>query len=436
MDRRGRSDRALTGAGVTIRIMTPSVIIAGGGFAGMAVARRLEDRARVTVVSDQNFQLFTPMLAEVASGDLDPRHIITPIRQLAPQARVVSGEVESIDPWSRTVKVARPFGLEPMELTGDAVVVALGSVPATFGVEGVDEWALPFKTIADSLRIRNRILALLETSTEEDDRRLTHVAVVGAGYSGVELAAALADFLGEASRRFFTSAPRPAVTLVDAVDRVTPTLSRSRSSAAERALTRRGVDLVLGAKVESVTPHGLRLASGTGIEAETVVWAAGVQPSPLVGELGLPTERGRLVVDARLMAAPGIFAVGDAALAPDGRGGVSPPTAQFALRQGLYLGRHLPGLLAGSPVPDFKYRNLGELVSLGHRNAVGQVLGFPVSGFLAWFLWRSYYLMRLPSLLRKTRVAMDWTLDLLFPPDVAWLPSSDLGHDVDTRPIP
>lgn len=396
----------------------------------MAVARRLEDRARVTVVSDQNFQLFTPMLAEVAAGDLDPRHIITPIRQLAPRARVVSGVVDSIDVGSRTVRVARPFGLEPVELNGDAIVVAPGSVPATFGVEGVAEWALPFKTIADSLRIRNRILALLETSTEETERRLTHVAVVGAGYSGAELAAALADFLGEASRRFFTSAPRPAVTLIDAVDRVAPALSRSLSAAAERALTRRGVELVLGTKVEAVTSHGLRLASGVEIEAETVVWAAGVQPHPLVGTLDLPTDRGRLVVDSRLMAAPGIFALGDAALVPDGRNGVSPPTAQFALRQGRYLGRHLPAILAGSRVPDFKYRNLGELVSLGHRNAVGQVLGLPVSGFAGWFLWRSYYLMRLPSLLRKTRVAIDWTLDLFFPPDVAWLPSSDLGHDV------
>lgn len=396
----------------------------------MAVARRLEDRARVTVVSDQNFQLFTPMLAEVAAGDLDPRHIITPIRQLAPRARVVSGVAESIDVGSRTVRVARPFGLEPVDLNGDAIVVAAGSVSATFGVEGVDEWALPFKSIGDSLRIRNRILALLETSTEEADRRLTHVAVVGAGYSGAELAAALADFLGEASRRFFTSAPRPAVTLIDAVDRVAPAMSRSLSAAAERALTRRGVDLVLGTKVEAVTSHGLRLASGVEIEAETVVWAAGVQPHPLVGTLDLPMDRGRLVVDSRLTAAPGIFALGDAALVPDGRSGVSPPTAQFALRQGRYLGRHLPAILAGSRVPDFKYRNLGELVSLGHRNAVGQVLGLPVSGFAGWFLWRSYYLMRLPSLLRKTRVAIDWTLDLFFPPDVAWLPSSDLGHDV------
>jgi NADH:ubiquinone reductase (H+-translocating) len=410
--------------------MTPSVIVLGGGFGGLAVARALEDRARVTIVSDQNFLLFTPMLAEVASGDLDPRHISTPLRQLAPETRIVSGSVESIDPSTRSVKVARPFGLDPLELSADAIVLALGSVPATFGIEGVDEWALPFKTIADAIRIRNRILAILESATEESDRRLTHVAVVGAGYSGAELAAALADLLGSAARRYFTSAPKPAVTLVDAVDRVTPTLSRRLSAYAERALTHRGVDLVLGEKVKAVTGEGLDLESGKQIEAETVVWAAGVRPHPLVADLGLPTERGRLVVDGSMQAAPGVFALGDLALVPDGRGGMSPPTAQFAIRQGKYLGKYLPSVLAGSRVPDFKYRNLGQLVSLGHRNAVGEVLGIPVSGFLGWFLFRSYYLLQLPTLLRKSRVAIDWTLDLMFPPDVAWLPSSDLGPDV------
>ncbi len=410
--------------------MIPSVIVVGGGFSGLAVARRLEHRARVTVVSDQNFQLFTPMLAEVASGDLDPRHIITPIRQMAPNARVVSGVVESIDPDRRAVKVNRPFGLAPVELTADALVVALGSVPATFGIPGVDEWTIPFKTISDAIKIRNRILALLESATEEPDPRITHVAVVGAGYSGAELAAALADFLGAASRRFFTTAPHPAVTLIDAVDRVAPTLSKRLSASAERALSRRGVDLVLGERVEKVTPHGLELRSGRRIDAETVIWSAGVRPNPLVAEIGLPTDRGRLVVDSRMQAAPGIFAVGDSGLIPDGKGGISPPTAQFALRQGKYLGHHLPAIVAGESAPPFKYRNLGELVSLGHRNAVGQVLRLPVSGFAAWFLWRSYYLMRLPSWLRKARVALDWTLDLVFPPDVAWLPSSDLGPDV------
>lgn len=410
--------------------MTSAVLVLGGGFGGVAVARALGDVAPVTIVSDQNFQLFTPMLAEVAAGEVDPRHIVTPIRQLAPKARVVAGVVEGIDVDHRTVHLTRPFQMGSLRLSAETIVIALGSVPATFGVPGVEEFALPFKTIGDALRVRNRILAMLEASTDQGDSRLTQVAVVGAGYSGVELAAALADFLGSATRRFFPTAPGPGVTLIDAVDRVTPALPRRLSARAERHLTGRGVNVMLGEKVVRVLSSGLELESDRTVEAGTVIWTAGVRPHPLISALGLPTDRGRLVVDAQLRAAPGIYALGDAASVPDGRGGISPPTAQFALRQGAYLGHHLPRLLAGASVPPFRYRNRGELVSLGRRNAVGQVLGVPLSGFLAWFLWRSYYLSRLPSLLRKARVGLDWSLDLIFPPDVAWLPSSDLGPDV------
>lgn len=401
----------------------------------MAVARELDDVARVTVVSDQNFLLFTPMLAEVASGDLDPRHIITPIREMAPRATVVAGSVTSIDIEKRRVIVERPFGLPSVELSADAIVIGSGSVPATFGIAGAETHALAFKTIGDALRIRNRLLALLEVaSTAGADPALTHVAIVGAGYSGAELAASLADFLGESSRTYFPDAPPPAVSLIDAVDRVTPALAPRQSRAAARALERRGVELRLGEKVQEVTQRGVILESGDEVRAETTVWVAGVRPHEMVARLGLPLERGRLVVDGNLSAAPGIFALGDVAATPDGRGSVSPPTAQFALRQGRYLGRNLAAILSGRAVPPFRYRAKGELVSLGHRNAVGSIFGVGVSGFPAWFAWRTYYLSRLPGLLRKVRVALDWTLDLLFPPDIAWLPTSDLGHDVDSSP--
>jgi NADH dehydrogenase len=206
------------------------------------------------------------------------------------------------------------------------------------------------------------------------------------------------------------------------------------SREAERAIRDRGVEPVLGAKVREVHDRGLSLEDGREIEAGTVVWAAGVRPNPLIETLGLPIgPGGRLLVDERMQAAPGVFAAGDLSAAPDGRGGISPPTAQFALRQGDYLGRHLLEILEGRPVPPFRYRTLGELVSLGHRNAVGLVFGVPVTGLPAWFLWRSYYLLRLPTLLRKARVALDWTLDVVFPPDIAGLPTSDLGPDPSER---
>ena len=405
----------------------PRVVIAGGGFSGSAVARKLGLQAAVTVVSNDNFLLFTPMLAEAAVGDVDPRHIVTPVRQLAPDAALVQGTIKSIDIERKAVTVEPVFGAGPVTVEGDVLVIALGSVPHTYGVPGVAEHALGFKGISDALRVRNRVLALLEAASRDRDPWLTRLAVVGAGYSGAELAAALGDFVREASDRFYHNVPTPSVTLVDAVERVTPALSQALSASAARALHDRGVKLALGSAVTEVTERGVRLANGDLIEAATVIWSAGIRPNPLVAELGLPLSGGKLVVDRRMRAAPGIYAVGDVAEVPSAGGIVSPPTAQFALRQGRYLGRHLLALERGSQVRPFSYGTKGELVSLGHRNAVGKVLGIPVSGLVAWFLWRSYYLLQLPTFLRKARVSLDWTLDMVFPPDVAWIPSSDLG---------
>lgn len=406
------------------------VIVLGGGYGGVNVARHLGSSVDVTVVSDDNFLLSTPMLAEVAAGYLDPRHIVTPIRQLCPHAEVVQGTVTDIDLRSGSVTVHPPMGIPDVTVSGDALVVALGSVPADFGVPGVAEFSIGFKTINDALRIRNRVLALLEASAVCDDDDLTRIAVIGAGYSGAELAAALSDFVREAAARFFPTAPPPQVTLIDAVDRVTPALSERLSAAAAKQLGERHVDLLLGRKVARIDGRGVELEDGYRVDVGTVVWAAGVRPNPLIAGLGLPTERGRLVVDGRMRASETVFGLGDAAAVPDGSGSVSPPTAQFAVRQAKYLAANLPAMLDGEIVPRFRYSTLGELVSLGHQNAVGRIMGIPVSGLPAWFLWRSYYLLQVPSLFRRARIAVDWTLDLLFPPDVAWLPSSDLGPDV------
>ncbi|MGH8923511.1 MAG: NAD(P)/FAD-dependent oxidoreductase [Acidimicrobiia bacterium] len=400
------------------------VVVAGSGFSGSMVARGLSRKAgvEVVVVNADNFLLFTPMLAEAAVGDVDPRHIIAPIRQLAPQAKLVQGVIESVDALTRRVVVNRLFGETTESIAGDALVLALGSVTNTYGVAGADERALPFKTIVDALRIRNRILARMEAEGT------VSVAVVGAGFSGAELTAALADFLGEVHRRFYATGPAPTVTLVDAVDRITPALTSALSESAARALAKRDVRLVLGSPVTEVTEGGIRLENDAFVEAETVIWAAGIKPHPLLARTGVETESGKIPVDGHFRTAiDGVYAVGDAALSPRGDGGFSPPTAQFALRQGRYLGRNLDVIHTGRNVAPFSYSTKGELVSLGHRNAVGRVLGVPVSGLIGWFLWRSYYLLQLPTNLRKARVALDWTLDVFFPPDIAWLPSSDLG---------
>lgn len=400
----------------------PSAIVVGGGFAGSEVARRLGGRFDVTLVSDQNFHLFTPMLAEVAAGDVEPSHIVSPLRQLCPQARIVIGTTTKVDVATRSVVVEPQIGDQPVRLHADYLILAAGSVSRDFGIPGVAENALEFKSISDAVAIRRRVVASLEAAAETQDERLTRIVVVGAGYSGAEVAASLADFVTSAVGRYYPSAPAPSVTIVDASDRLVPTLPDRLSDAAARQLRERRVEIVLGEKVAKVTPAGIELHSGRSLDAGTVIWAAGVEADPLAAATGLPLVNGRIAVDERFRAAPGVYALGDIAAVPMGNGGFHPPTAQHAIRQGAHLGRILPQIDLGLKGKPFSYTTKGQLVSLGHHNAVGLVFGIPISGIAAWFLWRTYYWWQLPTMLRKLRVAIDWTLDTVFPPDVAALP--------------
>jgi len=329
------------------------------------------------------------------------------------------------------VTVSSPIDRAITRWRGDALVLAAGSTTATYGIPGVQEHAILFKSIHDALAIRTRLIRLLEAATERPDPDLTSVAIVGAGYSGVELAASLADFLERAHRRYYWRAPRPRVTLIDAVDRIVPALPERASRAAVAALERRGVSTRLGSPVGEIGAGEVRFADGPPVAAATIVWSAGVAGTDLAGNPGAqPGRANRFVVDDHLRLADGVWALGDQAVVPDGHGGVCPPTAQHAIRQGAWLGRHLPDMLDGLETPGFAYRTIGELVSLGHRNAVGKVLGVTVTGRIAWFLWRSYYLLRLPTVSRRVRVALDWTIDLLFPPDVADPATAPPGPDL------
>jgi NADH dehydrogenase len=401
----------------------PRIVIVGGGYAGAYAARGLGDRADVTLISDFNYLLFTPMLAEVAAADIDPRHILAPLRHLCPHARVVIGTAVDVDFDDLRVRVRSPLDGAESEFEGDAIVIASGSKTATYGVPGVEEHCLQFRTISDALSIRHRVLGLLEEAAVRADPVMTTVAVVGAGAAGAELAASLADFLRRAARRYYRSAPTPKVVLLDVLDRVVPTLPEKASRAAERSLRKRRVEVVLGSRVAEVRPGAIDLENGRVIEAGTIVWAGGIAPRRLPGD----EEDGRYRVDEQLRVSLRVWAAGDVADVPDGHGGISPNTAQHALRQGHYLGKHLPEMIAGRSAPGFRYETLGELVSLGHRNAVGRVFGVTVTGFIGWFLWRGYYLLRLPGILRKLRVAFDWTLDLVFPPDIADPPTAGRG---------
>ncbi len=385
----------------------------------------------MVLISEINYLLFTPMLAEVAAADIDPRHILAPLRDVCPQAQLVVGTVVSVDGASRRVQVRSPIDGAVSDYQGDAIVLAAGSLPATHGTPGVGSHTMGFRTIGDALSIRHRLLGLLDEADAHPRPGAIDVAVIGAGAAGAELAASLADFLHRAARRYFRNAPSPRIMLVDAAPRALPQLPVRASRKAEQALKRRRVELMLGRKVVAVGPGQITLDDGTVVTATTIVWAGGIIGRTVPGEVGAePSLDDRYTVDSRLRVADGVWGLGDVVRAPDGHGGISPPTAQHAIRQGLYLGKHLPALLAGASVPPFRYRTLGELVALGHRNAVGRVLGITVSGFLGWFLWRSYYLMRLPGMLRRLRVAFDWALDLVFPPDVADPATADRGPDL------
>ncbi len=411
--------------------MLPRVIIVGGGFGGVATARALKGRADVVLISEVNYLLFTPMLAEVAAADVDPRHILTPVRDMCREARLVVGRVVSVDGAKRNVVVRSPIDGTETTYSGDALVLAAGSETATYGIRGIAEHTLAFRTIGDALAIRHRLLGLLDDADARPRPDATTVAIIGAGAAGAELSAALADFLRRTTRRYFPSAPEPRVILIDALDRVVPQLPARASKKASRALRRRKVEMILGRKVTAVKPGVVILEGDVRINAATIVWAGGIRGRTVPGKLGAaPGPDGRYVVDGHMQIAPGVWGLGDVVRSADGHGGISPPTAQHALRQGAYLGKHLPALLRGEVVAPFRYRTMGELVSLGHRSAVGRVLGVTVSGFLGWFLWRSYYLFRLPGMLRRIRVAFDWTLDLIFPPDIADPATAGRGPDV------
>lgn len=402
-------------------------LIVGGGFAGAYVARLL-GRAGATIVSPENFMLYTPMLPEAASGTLEPRHAVVPLRQMCPQAELLLGRLTGADLAERTAEVATEAGTQ--HLTWQRLVLAPGAVPRTLPIPGLAEHGLGFKTLADAIFLRNRVLRELEGADAETDdearrRRLTFV-FVGAGYAGVEALAELSDLVADASRAYprLASVPRRWL-LVDAAPKILPEIPSRLGDYAARELERRGVEIHVGTTVESVAADEVVLSDRTRIPTNTLVWTAGVRPNPLLEQLGLPLdERHRVVVDEhlRVEGQEHVWALGDCARVPNRRADhPDPPTCQHALRQARRLARNLQG----EPKP-YGYRMLGQVATLGRYKGVADVLGVRLRGFPGWFVTRTYHLYQLPLLSRKLRVVTDWTTSLLFRRDIAEL--GMLGH--------
>jgi NADH dehydrogenase len=402
--------------------------VIGGGFAGGYVARLLGKRG-ATIVSPENFMLYTPMLPEAASGTLEPRHVVVPLRMMCPHAELLLGRATELDSQRRRAQVETDEGLLTLEY--EDVVVALGAISRTLPIPGLADHALGFKTLADAIHLRNHVLRRLEAaaaapSAGQQRRELTFV-FIGAGYAGVEALAELHDLVRDALRYYPTlrEAEQHWV-LVDAAPKILPEIPHRLGDYAARQLERRGIDIRVNTTLDSVDPHAAVLSDGDRVVTSTVVWTAGVRANPANERFGLPLdERGRVRVEPTLAVEglPHVWALGDGAAVPNlaTPGEFDPPTCQHALRQARRLAKNLTG-----ERKPYRYRMLGQVATLGRYKGIAQLPGLTLRGFLGWFVTRTYHLYQLPLLTRKLRVVSDWTTSLFFRRDIAELGA--LGH--------
>jgi NADH dehydrogenase len=420
--------------------MSERIVVLGGGFAGVTTAQELAKQLRrekslarrprdagvsVTVINRDNYFVFQPLLADIISGAIETTHVVVPLRRMLRGVEVEVGYVDEIDPIRKRVAVRRRQSGEVFSVEYDALVIALGSVTDFRAVPGMADHAIGVRTLGDAFYLRNRALALLEEAANEPDadRRdaLLTFVVVGGGSTGVEVAAELEDLLRTAHRTF-SRLPRPRVVLVHSRSYVLPEFGERLGRYATRKLAQAGVEMVLGRRLTRVEPDRVELDDDRVIKTATVVSTVGNAPNPLLAGLAPAVdERGWLRPD-ETFALPGlgrVWALGDCASIIDPKTGrPMPATAQHAVREGPHAARNVLAVLAGRPTTPFDYDQQGMLVSLGRFRGVGEIKGIKVSGFIAWFLWRTYYLLRLPSLERRLRVAVDWTLELFLAHDI------------------
>jgi NADH dehydrogenase len=409
-------------------------LVVGGGFAGAYVARLLGKRG-ATIVNPDNFMVYTPLLPEAAAGTLEPRHVVVPLRQMCPHAELLLGVARERDPENRTV-VAETLG-GTYEIGYERLVVALGAIPRTFPIPGLAEHGHGFKDVADAIALRNHLLRSLESAAarldpEEAERDLGFV-FVGAGYAGVEALAELEDLAREMIRRWYPTLRgiRQRWVLVDAAPRILAEIPQKLGEYTHHYLEKRGIEIHVGATLESFDEREAVLSDGTRVPARTLVWAAGVRASPDLERLGLPLDdRGRVIVGPTLQVegTDDVWALGDGAAVPNSRtpGRVDPPTCQHALRQARRLAKNLT-----RPPKPYGYRMLGQVATLGRYKGIAELPGLRLRGFLGWFVARTYHLYALPTLSRKVRVVTDWTVSLFFRRDIVELSALSRPHRLD-----
>ncbi|MSP13276.1 MAG: NAD(P)/FAD-dependent oxidoreductase [Chloroflexi bacterium] len=432
------------------------VVILGGGFGGVATAERLEQlyprdmELEITLVSQSNFLLFTPMLAEVASSSLEAQHISAPVRAALPRSRFVKGDVVEIDTATQVVKVRAGRSM-PLEIIPyDHLVTALGSSANYYNLPGLETNTFALKTLQDATQLRDHTITMLEQAdvkpNEAERRRLLTFVVAGGGFAGTEMIAELFDLVHNVRRYYpYVRKDELRFVLVHSGDHILPELTPELGEYALNKLQSRGIEFKLGARVAGATPEAVLLNDGSQIPSHTKVWTAGNQPSPLLKMLPYEhTRSGQIVTNDTLQVkgSTNIWAVGDCAQIPDlfNTGKYCPPTAQHALREGQVAAENILASIRGKPLKPFRFQTLGLLVALGHRTAAAEVRGYRFSGLLAWFMWRSIYLSKLPGLEKKVRVAFDWSLDIFFPRDIvlttnAVQSSPSIDSQADPAPV-
>jgi NADH dehydrogenase len=409
---------------------TTKIVIAGGGFSGLYAAmhfdKRLARRAdvEVTLISRENFILFTPMLHEVAAGDLYPGDIVNPLRRILRHVKFVDADVQAVDLNARRVRCIASVADREMEFEFDHLLLTLGSETNFFNMDGVRDWSVTMKSLSDAALLRNRMVALLEEASLQSDeaarRQLLTFVTAGGGFSGTETTGAVNDFVRETMRYYpQLSEDLIRVVVVHPGNFILPELGEELGRYAERKLRERKVEVIKGARVANYDGVVVTLSDGTSIPTATLIWTAGVKPSPVISSLPCQKERGRLMVneDMSVPGVSGLWAAGDCAAIPDvksGTGKFYPPTAQHALREGVTVAKNIEAAILGGPLKPFRFKMLGQLASIGHHTGVAMVFGIKFSGFIAWSFWRSVYLMKLPRLAKKLRVMASWTLDIFF----------------------
>lgn len=420
------------------------ILVLGGGFAGIEVLRRLENKFEndftidISMVSKDNFFLFTPMLPEVVSGMIETRHIVTPIRAFCKRARFYESTIRSIDFQKRQVTISNEISTKNEStnwhdhiLDYDYLVIALGGETNFFGMEDVKKYSYTMKSLGDAIVLRNHVIDMLEQASIEQDgdlrKSLMTFVVVGGGFAGVETVGELNMLVRDAVRDFYHDIDIQdiRVVLVDATDKVLPEVSADLAKFATRKLKDSGIEIILNNPVSSASASIAKLKDGTSIETCTLVWAGGVTPEKIVKELQCEHDRGgRIMVDEYLEVKgfDGVYAHGDCASILDlHTGRPYPPTAQNAVEQAKVVANNLISEIRGGDKVSFSYKSRGIMAQIGKRKGVGILFGMKTHGLFAWMVWRTYYLSRLPTSEKKLRVVTDWFIDLFFKPDVTRL---------------